>query len=302
MDVQHPRRRRWGATRTAVLTAVVAIAVTGCSTEAQRGWLPGTDDGTQVTNQTERVTNLWVGSWIAALAVGIIVWGLILWCVAVYRKRKDDDVLPVQFRYHVPLEIMYTVIPVLMIGVLFAYTARDMSALEDTSAEPDLTVEVYGKQWSWDFNYLDEEVWDTGVHVADVGAPGNPETLPTLYLPVDQRVEFHLRSRDVIHSFWVPAFLYKKDMFPQDVRVFQVVPTAEGVYAGKCAEFCGEHHSGMLFNVAVVSQEEYAQHIESLREAGQTGRLGPELDRDQNGGDDNAIPSGEGGAVEGTEG
>ena len=302
MDVQHPRRRRWGATRTAVLAAVVAIAVTGCSAEAQRGWLPGTDDGTQVTNQTERVTNLWVGSWIAALAVGIIVWGLILWCVAVYRKRKDDDVLPVQLRYHVPLEIMYTVIPVLMIGVFFAYTARDMSALEDTSAEPDLTVEVYGKQWSWDFNYLDEEVWDTGVHVADVGAPGNPETLPTLYLPVDQRVEFHLRSRDVIHSFWVPAFLYKKDMFPQDVRVFQVVPTAEGVYAGKCAEFCGEHHSGMLFNVAVVSQEEYEEHIESLREAGQTGRLGPELDRDQNGGDDNAIPSGEGGAVEGTEG
>lgn len=301
MDVQHPRRRRWGAARTAVLAAVVAIAVTGCSAEAQRGWMPGNDDGTQVTNQTERITNLWVGSWIAALAVGVIVWGLILWCVTVYRKRKDDDVLPIQLRYHVPLEIMYTVIPVLMIGVFFAYTARDMSALEDTSAEPDVTVEVYGKQWSWDFNYLDEDVWDTGVHVDDIGAPGNPETLPTLYLPVDQRVEFHLRSRDVIHSFWVPAFLYKKDMFPQDLRVFQVVPTAEGVYAGKCAEFCGEHHSGMLFNVAVVSQEEYDAHIESLREAGQTGRLGPELDRIQSRGDDNAIPSGEGGTADGTE-
>lgn len=278
------------------MAALVATAVTGCSAEAQRGWMPGYDDGQQVTNQTERITSLWVGSWVAALLVGVAVWGLIVWCVTVYRKRKDDDVLPIQLRYHVPLEIMYTVIPVLMIGVLFYYTARDMSALEDvTTEEPDVVVEVYGKQWSWDFNYLDEDVWDSGVHVEDIGAEGNPETLPTLYLPVDQRVEFHLRSRDVIHSFWVPAFLYKKDMFPQSERTFQVVPTREGVYAGKCAEFCGEHHSGMLFNVAVVSQEEYEEHIEQLREAGQTGRLGPELDRLQGRGDDNSVPSGESG-------
>ncbi|GGB92993.1 cytochrome c oxidase subunit II [Cellulomonas carbonis] len=258
--------------------------------------MPGYDDGQQVTNQTERITTLWVGSWIAALFVGVVVWGLIVWCVTVYRKRKDDDVLPIQLRYHVPLEIMYTVVPILMVGVLFYYTARDMSAIEDvTTEEPDVVVEVYAKQWSWDFNYLDDDVWDSGVHVEDIGAEGNPETLPTLYLPVDQRVEFHLRSRDVIHSFWVPAFLYKKDMFPQSERTFQVVPTREGVYAGKCAEFCGEHHSGMLFNVAVVSQDEYDEHIESLRDAGQTGRLGPELDRLQSRGDDNSVPTGESG-------
>ncbi|KGM12956.1 aa3-type cytochrome oxidase subunit II [Cellulomonas bogoriensis] len=295
MDAQHPRRRRSTTVRLSAAAALVALALSGCTAEVQRGWLPGYEDGQQVTNMTERLTSLWTGSWIAALIVGAITWGLILWCVAVYRKRKDDEVLPVQVRYHVPLEVMYVVLPIFMVGVFFYFTARDLSEVEDVSQEPDIVVEVYGKQWSWDFNYVDDDVWDTGVHVIDIGAPGNPDTLPTLYLPVDERVEFQLRSRDVIHSFWVPAFLYKKDMFPGNhVNVFQVVPTREGVYAGKCAELCGQHHAGMLFNVAVVSREEYDAHIESLRERGQTGQLGPELDRLQTPGDDNTA--GEGGA------
>jgi cytochrome c oxidase subunit 2 len=278
VDVEKPRRHG-RAVGLAGVGAAGVLLLGGCSSEeVQRGFLPGYSDG-QVTDMTGRITSLWTGSWIAALAVGVVVWGLILWAVTVYRKRRDDDVLPVQLRYHIPLEVMYTVLPVLMIGVLYVFTARDTAVIEDTSAEPDVVVEVYGKQWSWDFNYLDDDVWDSGVHVADVGAPGNPENLPTLYLPVDELVEFRLESRDVIHSFWVPAFLYKKDVFPGQTNVFQVTPTREGVYAGKCAEFCGEHHSGMLFQVAVVSREEYDAHRKELGDAGQTGRLGPELDR-----------------------
>lgn len=292
MDAQHSRWRRSGAL--AAFAVVVVLALGGCSAEARRGWMPGYDDGQQVTDMTGRITSLWTGSWIAALLVGVLVWGLIIWSVAVYRKRKDDDVLPVQLRYHVPLEVMYVVLPILMIGVMYIYTARDVTAITDVSAEPDLTVGVYGRQWSWDFNYLDEDVYETGVHVEDVGDPGNPEQLPTLYLPVNERVEFQLESRDVVHSFWIPAFLYKLDVFPGRQNVFQVVPTREGVYAGKCAEFCGENHAGMLFNVAVVSREEFDQEMERLRDAGQTGRLGPELDRQQAQADDNAIPSGEG--------
>ncbi len=293
MDVQHPSRRA-GVARLAALAGGVALVLSGCSAEARRGFLPGAEDGEQVTNMTERITTLWTGSWIAALAVGIVTWGLVLWCVAVYRKRKDDDTLPVQLRYHVPLEIMYVILPILMIGVLYFYTERDTAAIEDISASPDLTVQVVGKQWSWDFNYLDDDVYETGQHVIEVGEPGNPDDLPTLYLPVDERVEIQLASRDVIHSFWVPAFLYKKDMIPGRTNVFQIVPTNEGVYAGKCAELCGEFHSGMLFNVAVVSREEYDEQMEALRDAGQTGSLGSDLDRTQNRGDDNAIPSGEG--------
>ena len=114
MDAQHPRRH---LARSAALGAAAVLTLAGCSAEeASRGWLPGYSDG-EVTNMTERITNLWTGSWIAALAVGVIVWGLIIWAVAVYRKRKDDDVLPVQLRYHIPLEVMYIVLPILMIGV-----------------------------------------------------------------------------------------------------------------------------------------------------------------------------------------
>ena len=264
-------------------TSVTVLLATGCTPEAQRGFMPGYEDGGQVTNQTGRITDLWVGSWIAALVVGLLTWGLMLWCVTVYRKRKSDDTLPVQLRYHVPLEITYVVLPIIMVGVLFFYTARDISAIEDVSQAPDLTVQVVGKQWSWDFNYLDEDVYETGVQAQDVGEENSFDQLPTLYLPVDERVEFVLDARDVIHSFWVPAFLYKKDMIPGRTNTFQVVPTREGVYAGKCAEFCGEEHSSMLFNVAVVSRAEFDAQMDALRERGQTGELGMELNRSQDG-------------------
>lgn len=264
--------------RLVALVAVATVLLGGCSAEAQRGFLPGYDDG-QVTNMTERITQLWTGSWIAALAVGVLTWGLIVWAVVVYRKRKDDEVLPVQIRYHVPLEIMYVILPIFMVGVLYFWTERDMSAIEDVSATPDVTIEVVGKRWSWDFNYLDSGVWESGQHILEPGTVelGDPE-LPTLYLPAGERVELVLEARDVIHSFWVPAFLYKKDMIPGRTNTFQIVPEREGMYLGKCAELCGENHAGMLFQVAVVSPEEYQAQMEALREAGQVGRLGPELD------------------------
>ena len=256
----------------------------GCASETvQRGFLPGYSDG-EVTDQTARITSLWNGSWIAALIVGVITWGLILWCVAAYRKRKDDHVLPVQTRYHLPLEIMYTAVPIVMVLVLFYYTDRDMTAIKDLSETPDVEIQVIGKQWSWDFNYVDEDVYETGQHLADVGgtmtvdaeidgAPGTSEALPTLYLPAGESVRFVLDSRDVIHSFWIPAFLYKMDMIPERTNEFQVTPTREGVYAGKCAELCGEHHSGMLFNVEIVDRAEFDAQMEALREKGQEGQI-----------------------------
>jgi len=214
--------------------------------------------------------------------VGVLVWGLILWCVVVYRRRKDDDgSLPVQLRYNVPLEILYTVVPVLMIAVLFYYTQRDESALLDTSKEPDVVVNVVGKQWSWDFNYVNEDTFEAGTHAQLTGEPGVEETLPTLYLPVNKRTEFQLTARDVIHSFWVPAFLQKLDMIPGKVNRFQVMPTQTGQFQGKCAELCGAYHSQMLFNVKVVEQAEYDAHIAELKAKGNTGQLDNGLNREQ---------------------
>ncbi|WP_223403710.1 aa3-type cytochrome oxidase subunit II [Occultella gossypii] len=257
---------------------VTAAVLGGCSAEqVGRGWMP-TVPG--MTEHTDDIVALWTGSWIAALIIGVLVWGLLIWCVIVYRKRKDDDRLPVQLRYHLPLELLYTFVPIVMVGVLFYYTATLQEEITDTSTEADVHIEVYGRQWSWDFNYQDADVWDSGQPAPlDLSDMAVTEELPTLYLPVDQTVEFTIRSRDVAHSFWVPAFLYKIDMLPGEVNTFQVTPGVEGEWLGKCAELCGQYHGYMLFNVAVVSQAEFDAHMAELEEAGQTGQLGPEYDR-----------------------
>jgi cytochrome c oxidase subunit 2 len=252
--------------------------LSGCATGWQNGALPSTPE---ITDETGTIISLWNGAWIAALVVGVITWALILWCVAVYRKRKDDEKLPVQSRANIPLELMYTIVPLIMIAVLFRWTAEDTAMVQDTSGEAEVHIQVIGKQWAWDFNYLDDDVYYAGVQAKLTGEPGVEETLPTLYLPVGERVEFTINSRDVIHSFWIPAFLYKQDMVPGRTGTIQVTPLQEGTYQGKCAELCGEYHSAMLFNVKVVSRAEYDAYIQTLRDAGQTGSLGLEYNREQ---------------------
>jgi cytochrome c oxidase subunit 2 len=189
----------------------------------------------------------------------------------------------------VPLEILYTVVPVFMIAVLFFYTQRDEAALLDTSKHPDVVINVVGKQWSWDFNYVNEGTYEAGTHAQLTGKPGVEETLPTLYLPVNKRTEFVLTSRDVIHSFWIPAFLQKLDMIPGRVNKFEVVPMRTGDFKGKCAELCGAYHSQMLFNVKVVDQATYDAHIAELKAQGNTGQLENGLSRQQVMDEDNHL-------------
>ncbi|CAN5801905.1 cytochrome c oxidase subunit II [soil metagenome] len=253
-----------------MVVLAAALVLSGCGAQLERGYLPEA-----VTESGPNVIDFWNATWIAALAVGVLVWGLILWCVVAYRRKKSDTGLPEQIRYNVPLEILYTVVPVLMMAVLFGKTVELQNELLDTEQEADVVVNVVGKQWSWDFNYVNEDVYITGTQAIELsrGEPGLPETLPTLVLPVDARVEFVLTARDVIHSFWVPQFLQKLDMLPGRVNVFQVTTTEEGSFTGKCAELCGAYHSQMLFEVDVVSQQEYDQHIADLEAAGNTGQL-----------------------------
>jgi cytochrome c oxidase subunit 2 len=257
------------------LAVACALVLSGCGEQLRRGYLPH-----GVTENSVRVTSLWNWSWIAALAVGALVWGLIAWCVMAYRRKKDDVGLPEQLRYNVPLEILYTVVPLFMVAVLFFYTARDETALLDTSAKPDVTVNVVGKQWSWDFNYIEAKTYESGTQAELTGKPGVQKTLPTLFLPVHKRTEFVLTARDVIHSFWVPQFLQKLDMIPGKVNRFDVVPTETGVFQGKCAELCGAYHSQMLFQVAVVTQEQFDAHMKQLRASGNIGALDNSLSRE----------------------
>lgn len=264
-----PRRR----SRRLPLTGAAlgaALLLSACGAELQRGYLPE-----PVTENGPLVISLWNGTWIAGLAVGVLVWGIILWAIVAYRARKDDRSLPVQVRYNIPLEILYTVVPVLMVAVLYGKTVEVQNELLATDEEADVVVNVVGKKWSWDFNYVNEDVHVVGTQAIELseGQEGVRDTLPTMVLPVDSRIEFQLTARDVIHSFWVPQFLQKLDMIPGRVNVFQVVTTEEGSFDGKCAELCGAYHSQMLFNVDVVSQDEYDAFIADLEAAGNTGQL-----------------------------
>ena len=281
------RRLRWAVLPVGIATAAI---LAGCTPTELHGYLPGfVEDGTPATNHTDMVAGLWVNSWIVLLAVGVITWGLMGWAAIAYRRRKGQVGLPVQLRYNMPIEIFYTIVPLILVIGFFAFTARDQTILETQTEDPDVSIVAIGKQWAWDFQYNGEDgdgadaVWSMGVQ-AQPAANGDvdQEKLPTLYLPVDKSVKILLQSRDVIHSFWIVDFLYKKDMIPARSNYMYFVPLKEGEYDGKYAELCGEYHSQMLFKVKVVSREEYDAQMELLRDKGQTGTIGEDFNVNSN--------------------
>jgi cytochrome c oxidase subunit 2 len=212
------------------------------------------------------------------------------WAMIVYRRRKGQTDLPPQLRYNMPIETLFTVIPLVLVVAFFAYTVRDMGAIEQP-VNSEYKIQVVAKQWSWDFNYVNENTFDSGIQSQFVGQKGSEAGLPVLYLPVGKTVEIDLNSRDVIHSFWVIDFLYKKDMIPGVNNKMFFTPERVGVYKGRCAELCGEFHSMMLFKVKVVSPAEYATHMADLKARGNNGQLGLDYVRNQNLPGDNPAAS-----------
>ena len=190
--------------------------------------------------------------------------------------------------FNLPLEVFYLTIPLFMVLVFFYFTDRDQQAIDDRSQPADVVVDVRGKQWAWDFNYKQGDVVNEDLHEAGVQAhlTGNDDRQGTASHPVPAGQASpwtcELNSRDVIHSFWVPAFLQKRDMIPGKTNYIRFTPTKEGTYDGKCAELCGEYHSEMLFRVKVVSESEFQAHMDKLRQDGNTGLLGEEYDRNPN--------------------
>lgn len=274
------KRSRWAILP--IFVGLVAL-LSGCSAqELSRGFLPGVPG---VTNHTDRIVNLWNGSWIVLYAVGVIAWGLMFWAIIVYRRRKGDREIPPQLRYNMPIETLFTVVPFILVVGFFAQTTIDMNAIEK-KVDSEYRIEAIGKQWSWDFNYTNNNVYETGIQLQ---ADDKEADLPTLYLPVGKTIEIDLVSRDVIHSFWVIDFLYKKDVFPGFVNKMYFTPQVVGEYKGKCAELCGEFHSMMLFNVKVVPQEEYDAEMARLAAIGNVGQLSANPD-DPNFNRNNNLP------------
>ncbi|WCN80069.1 aa3-type cytochrome oxidase subunit II [Micromonospora sp. LH3U1] len=252
-------RRGRGAGRLAGLGlggVALLVLLTGCDVGQAFdgfGWPQG-----GISPESKRMYDLWIASCVAALAVGIFVWGLIFWCVVRYRKR--GNALPVQTRYNMPMEFLYTIAPILIVSVLFYYTAIVQTDVDKLSKNPDVTVEVVAFKWNWQFNYRDGQGPEARTTASTLGTS---EVIPVLVLPTNRSIRFEETSRDVIHSFWVPELLFKRDVMPGKIRnVFEVSSLdAEGAYVGRCAELCGSYHAFMNFELRVVSPENYDKFL-----------------------------------------
>jgi cytochrome c oxidase subunit 2 len=247
------RRRRAKAAGVGAL-AVMLLALTGCTNDTfTRIGFPN-----PVTEQGKIVISLWQGSWIAGMLVGCVVWGMIVWAVIFHRQRGNK--LPPQVRYNMPIEILYTVIPFVLIAVLFYYTAKDENAIDAIPAHPAVTVNVVGFQWSWQFNYQGQGVTEDGA-MWDPTLPASQQHLPLLEIPEGETINFNLTSPDVIHAFWVPEFLFKRDVIPGHPNHFSITADQTGTFTGHCSELCGIYHSRMLFTLKIVTPSQYKTWI-----------------------------------------
>jgi cytochrome c oxidase subunit II len=266
-DLPRPRSRVRRRTLYAVLLAAVLASTAGCTSNAftRLGMLP------PATKQGQVTVTLWQGSWIAAFGVGFVVWGLIIWAIIFHRKSGAAPP-PHQVRYNLPIEMLYTVVPFIMVGVLFFFTARDENYIDSLSARPNVTVNVTGFQWSWQFQYPGYRV--PGSPTGDVTMNGEPwspgagnSQLPTLVIPDHQVVRFNLVSTDVVHSFWIVPFQFKRDVIPGHPNHFEVTPIKTGFWIGRCTELCGLYHSRMLFRLRIVTPAQFSTWIHTQQAA-----------------------------------
>jgi cytochrome c oxidase subunit 2 len=264
------RLGRWGIP---LVGATLLLSSCADDTEAGRLAMPE-----PASVQGQEILDLWQGAWIAALVTGVIVWGLIFFAVVKFRRRSDDEI-PIQTRYNLPLEIFYTLAPVVMVIVFFNHTVKVQNDVLRDETVPDNIVEVTGQQWSWTFNYglgelnpeADDDRMDDEFSYEEYAfEAGTGSRIPELWLPVDETTRFNLYSPDVIHNFGVPSFMMRMDVIPGRVNHYVITPTREGTYRGACYELCGVYHSRMLFEVHVVSREEYDAHVAELEAAGDT--------------------------------
>jgi len=264
--------------------------LTGCSAKdwernLRFGWPTG------VTKQGTEMRVLWTWSGVTALALGVVVWGLIFWCCLRYRKKSDE--LPRQTKYNFWVEAVCFTFPFLVIAGLFYRTVLVEDDVNHLSKNPDVLIQVDAFKWNWQFEYRNYRAGGsaaplayrsaTGTALKDpnnskrpfyLSTVGDSQLIPVLVVPVGQRVQIVEHSYDVIHSFWVPDFLFKRDVIPyasqasdRDNR-FEFTATTTGSFVGRCAELCGTYHSQMNFEVRVVSPQTFAAYLAALRKIG----------------------------------
>jgi cytochrome c oxidase subunit 2 len=233
--------------RRARVAAVVALASIATACSSSFG-MPRGD-----TEQGHEIFHLWQIFTIAGIAVAAVVYGLIAWSLIRYRRRKADDPVALgrQFHANVPLEIVYTAIPVVIVVALFVVSFRGEDRVDDLAPDPAVTLHAEAFAWGWRFTYGD----DGPTVVSD---PSSEDVSgPTIELPLGRTTRVVLTSNDVIHAFWVPDFLFKRDAIPGRTTTFDLTPTNAGRYRGVCAEFCGLNHAYMTFTVVVTEPDAF---------------------------------------------
>ena len=241
-------RRRAPAARWLAVTALALVAA-GCTPQS-------------VTEQGQAIYNLYNLFLYIAAVVFVVVSGLVIWSVIRYRRRDDD--LPTQTHGNNRLEITWTVIPTVIVLALFIFTLQAQDKVLDQSGEADVNVTVTAFQWSYRFTYE-----GTGAEVV-----GSPEHIPEMVVPVGQTIRVKLVSADVVHTFYVPQTLFKRQAIPGTDNFFDLTFEKEGLYHGQCTQFCGLQHTDMTFRVRVVTQGEYQTWLAAAARRGQAGRPG----------------------------
>ena len=264
--------KRW-ARRAGMVAALGALAVllAACSDFNIRTAVP--PDAASV--QGEATRNLYDIVFVIGVAIFVLVEGLILFAVLRYRRRKGDDELPPQIHGNNRLEIVWTAIPIALVLGLFVLSWNTLNTVDAHTPTPAIRIGVVAYQWQWQFVYAPEGVsWqdcnapaNKGKCVTVVGTPpANGDragwTPPTMHVPVNETVELELHSLDVIHSFYVPAFLYQRDITPRKDQVIQFTADRVGIYRGQCTQFCGLYHQFMEFQVQVEPAADYAAWLQ----------------------------------------
>jgi len=235
----------------ALLFAPLALVLTGCAKVSGLGFEEG------VTSVNDVSLSLWQGAWIAGGVVGVFTLILILWPAVFHRAKVGKGEFPKQTQYNVPVEVAYTIIPFIIVAVLFYFTAVKQTEIVEKTTDYKHEILVNGFQWSWQFSYP-----EAGPKAVVTGTPANP---PTLYVPLGEKVRYTITSNDVIHAIWIPAFMIQMQNLPGVTNHLQLTAKKLGTYPGRCNLFCGRNHAQMLFKVKVVTLAEYKNYLETLK-------------------------------------
>ena len=237
------RTRRWRRVRRIAALPIAALALAGC-TVPTFGAAPG------ATTTSRSVYHLWQGFSIGAVIVGVLTLVLILWAVIFYRRKSDN--IPKQSQYHIPLEMTYTIIPILIVFGLFAATLV-VENKEVANPKTNVTIDVNAFQWGWKFTYPGKDVVVVGQTTQD----------PTIVMPVNTDVHINLTSLDVVHGFYVHDFNFSRYALPGVLNQFTFRAVNTGTFNGQCTQLCGLYHSLMFFRVKVVTASEYQSWLQS---------------------------------------